>query len=167
MTTQILTPRLSPSGPLIGSPPGLVGGGANVPGRTWLAQGAGEVRNVPGAAAAAIPGLDAVAVDLKPGTTGYRYDVEVDTSTFGTGGSYSINVAASTDNGATYTVIYTPQGNLLNAGEGRLHLTNFSNPNAVTINKLAVLLQRNAAAGADLTYAPAQSSLRIREWSTS
>lgn len=165
-TPQTYTARLSPSGPLIGNPPGLVGGGAAVPGRTWIAEGSGAPANVPGTAVGSINGLDAVPVDIRPGTSGYRYDIEVDTVTFGTGGNFVINVAASTD-GVTYAVIYTPQGTLLNSGEGRLHLTNYSNPNAAPITKLKVLLQRGVAAGADLTYDPGESSLRVREWSTS
>jgi hypothetical protein len=163
------TSRLSPSGPLIGNPPALVGGGAAVPGCLWLAQGTGSSEvpyvNVPNPAAA-ITGLEAVPVDLKPGTTGYKYDIEVDTATFGTGGGFTMNLAESTD-GVTYTVIYTPQGLIDNTGEERLHLTNYSNPHATSIKFVKAIVSTSQVAGGALTYAPLSSSVRIREWSKS
>lgn len=166
MTINTYAARLSPSGPLIGTPPGQVGGGSTVPGRVWLAQGSGEEHQVPGTAAGSITGLDAVTVDLKPGVSGYRYDIEFEAPTFGTGGGFALNVAESTD-GINYTVIYVPQGLLLFSGHSRLHITDYSNPHAVPIVSLKCLLVRDVPADASLTYIPDEASLRVREWSTS
>jgi hypothetical protein len=160
----LLTPRLSPSGSLIGSPPGLIGGGASVVGRAWIKQGAGAVINVPNPAAD-VAGTT-LAVDLRPAASGYKYDVELDCTTFGTGAGFSMNLVASTD-GITYNVIYTPQGLQTYAGECRLHLTNYVNPNALPIVSIKAIVSRSGAAGADLTYAPAETVLRIREYSAS
>lgn len=162
MTSPLLTPRLSPSGSIIGNPPGLIGGGATVPGRVWIKQGTGAVINVPNPAAD-VAGTT-MPVDLRPGTSGYKYDIELDCATFGTGAGFSMNIVASTD-GLAYTVIYTPQGLQEYSGECRLHLTNFVNPNAVPIVSLKAIVSRNVAAGADLTYAPAETVIRVTEYS--
>jgi hypothetical protein len=136
-----------------------------VPGRTWLKSGTGAVINVPGPAAAEVAGTT-LAVNMLPGTTGYKYDVELDCTTFGTGGGFTMNVAASTD-GITYNVIYVPQGLQDNSGECRLHLTNYVNPNPVPIVSLKAIVARDVLASPALTYAPAQTSLRVREYSGS
>ena len=165
--TQVLTARLSPSGPVIGNPPAQIGGGAKVPGRLWVAQGAGNNANVPGAAAGDVPGLEHTTVDLQPAATGYKYDVEVDVETFGTGGGFVINLLGSVDAGANYTSMHTPAGTQDFSGGGRLHLTNVTNAAATPINRIKVQLQRNVPAAADLTYAPADCCLRVREYSGS
>jgi hypothetical protein len=131
-----------------------------------LAQGTGAVANVPGPTAAAIAGLTAIPVDMKPGATGYKYDLEFDVNTFGTASGFSMILAGSTD-GVTYTAMYVPQGLQQTAGLCRLHLTNFANPNATPIKFISGVIARDAPAGSSLTYAPVESSVRVREYSAS
>jgi hypothetical protein len=133
----------------------------------WVNQGAGAVSNVPGTAAGDLLGLESTLVDLRPGVSGYKYDIEVDSETFGTGGNFNVLLLGSTDGGSTYASLHTPSFLQEISGGVRLHVTNFVNPNATTINRLKVQLQRNIAAASDLTYAPTMSALRVREYSGS
>lgn len=159
--------RLSPSGPVIGSPPVLVGGGSSVSGRVWVAQGVGVATTIPGTAAGDMLGLEAVVVNLLPSTTGYKYDVELDTQTFGdtgTNGGYDMLVLASHDGGATYpdTLAQIPD-EMWKSGCARLQVTNVTNPNAVAIDHVKCQLKSIKAATPGFDYSPTASALRITE----
>lgn len=158
--------RLSPSGPVIGTPPVLTGGNAIVPGRVWLGQGAGAAQQVPGVAAGNVLGLESVPVNLLPAAAGYRYDLEFETNTFGvvgTGG-YFVVVLASHDGGATFPdTLATNTVELKYTGVGRVQVTNVTNPNAVPIDRIRCQLRSLAAAAGTFTYSPTASALRITE----
>lgn len=159
MTLKI---RLSPSGPEIGNPPAQVGG-SGVAGRVWGATGIGAPDQVSGPAAADVPGLEAVPVNLLATASGYRYDIECDSETFGTGGSYRVSLLGSTDNGATYPVTLAAMaGDYQWSGAARLHLYGVA-VGAANVDHVKMQLQRSLAAGADLTYAPVDSTVRITE----
>lgn len=157
--------RLSPSGPVIGNPPQLVGGNSNVDGRVWVAQGSGAAALVPGTAAGNISGLDAVLVNLLPA---YKYDVELDTQTFGdvgTSGGYDLLVLGSSDGGATYpTVLAQIPDSIDRSGCGRLQVTNVSVVN--TIDHVRCQIRSLLASGGNFVYSPAASALRITEISS-
>jgi len=159
MTLKI---RLSPSGPEIGTPAAQVGDSA-VAGRVWGKTGVGSNTQVPGTAAGDVLGLEAVVVDMRSTASGYTYDVEADTNTFGTGGLYRVAVYGSTDSGSTYNVLLMGMNaDLLDSGVCRLHhwgVLTGANP----INRVKMQLQRSIAADADLVYAPVDSTLRITE----
>ena len=161
--------RLSPSGPVLGNPPALVGGNSLVPGRVWVAQGVGNATPTPGTAAGDVLGLEAVPVDLKPGALGYRYDVEFDTQTFGdvgTNGGFAVIILASHDGGATYpdTLAQIPDS-IWKSGCARLQVTNVSNVNAVAIDHVKCQLRSLKATAGGFTYSPSSSALRITETS--
>lgn len=166
MSSTTLQLRLSPSGPVIGTPPVLTGGNSSVTGRVWVAQGVGAVADVPGTAAGDIAGLEAVLVNLLPG---YTYDVELDTQTFGdtgTNGGFDMIVLASHDNGVTYpdTLAQIPD-EIWKSGCGRMQVTNVVNPNAVAIDHVKCQLKSIKAAGGGFQYSPTASALRISEHS--
>jgi hypothetical protein len=155
--------RLSPSGPEIGTPPAQVGSSA-VAGRLWGQSGVGSNIQVPGTVAGDVPGLTSVAVDLLPTATGYRYDVECDAISFGTGGGWKLLLLGSSDNGVTFptTVIETADYSSVNVGgTGRVHHWGVALP--VAIDHVKMQLQRNVAAGAALTCAPGDCTFKIRE----
>lgn len=161
--------RLSPSGPVIGTPPVLVGGNSSVAGRVWVKQGVGAVQTVPGTAAGDILGLESVLVNLLPSTTGYKYDVELDTQTFGdtsTNGGYDLIVLGSHDGGATFpdTLAEIPD-EMWKSGCGRLQVTNVTNPNAVAIDHVKCQIKSIKAATGGFQYGPTASALRITEQS--
>jgi hypothetical protein len=154
--------RLSPSGPEIGTPGAQVGDSA-VAGRIWGQTGVGSNTQVPGTLAGDVLGLENVVVDMKPSASGYTYDVEADTNTFGTGGLYRITVLGSTDSGSTFGVsLCTMNADFQTSGAGRLHHFSVSSGLAV-INRVKMQLTRSIPAAADLTYAPVDSTLRITE----
>jgi hypothetical protein len=157
--------RLSPSGPVIGTPPVLVGGTALIPGRVWLGQGAGNAAQVPGAAAGNVLGLESVLANLLPGTTGYKYDLEFETNTFGSGNeSYVLIVLGSHDGGLTFAdTLASSPASIIWTGSGRIQITNYSNPNAVPIDHIRCQLKSGAAASGAFTYSPTASALRITE----
>lgn len=165
MTLKI---RLSPSGPEIGDPAAQVGNSA-VAGRVWGKSGVGSNVVVPGSAAGDIPGLESVPVDMKPTSSGYQYDLEADSNTFGTGGLYRIAVYGSTDSGATFPVLLMSinpggigGGDYLLSGAARLHHWGFES-GANTINRVKMQIQRPTGQDNALTYAPADSTIRITE----
>jgi hypothetical protein len=167
MVMNPLQMRLSPSGPVIGNPPVLVGGPSNVAGRVWVAQGAGAAQQVPGTAAGDALGLESVVVNLLPAVAGYKYDLEFETNTFGdlgTNGGYDMIVLGSHDNGATYpdTLASNPDA-IIRTGAGRLQVTNVTNPNAVPIDHVKCQLKSIKAAAGGFTYSPTASALRITE----
>jgi hypothetical protein len=95
---------------------------------------------------------------------GYRYDVEVDTVLFGTGGNFTLTVLGSSDNGVTYTGVGGFGSNLVQAktGCGRFH-------NVEVLGKfdhVQVSLSTSDAASADCQYVPALTALKIREYTT-
>jgi hypothetical protein len=158
--------RLSPTGPEIGTPPTLLGM-SDVAGRVWGFQGTGtDLTNVPGTGEGVIPGLSAGVVDLKPSTSGYRYDIQASTNTYGTGGGYIMTVYGSTDGGTDLFPhvlvglpdIYEYSGVALLRKYSALPVTVTQ-----TINRVKVTLERNVAADANLQYVPADSALVIRE----
>lgn len=161
--------RLSPTGPEIGVPPAQLGN-SDVAGRIWGFQGSGSnLANVPGTGEGIIPGLDACVVDLKPSTSGYRYDIQASTNTFGTGGGYIMTVYGSTDAGSTFPVVIATLLDPYESSGVALIRKYLPLPVAVTatINRMKVTLERNIAAGTDLQYVPSDSALVIREISAS
>lgn len=163
--------RLSPSGPVIGTPPVITGGNSSAAGRVWVAQGSGIATKVPGTAAGDMLGLESTLVDLKPGAQGYSYDVELDTQTFGdtgTGGGFDLIVLGSHDGGNTFpdTLAQIPDS-MWKSGCGRLQVTNVQNPNAVSIDHVKCQIKSLIApsGGTNFVYAPTASALRITETS--
>lgn len=152
--------RLSPSGPEIGTPGAQVGDSA-VAGRVWGQTGIGSNAQVPGTTAGDVPGLENVVVDMKPSASGYTYDVEADVNTFGTGGLYRIAILSSTDSGSTYSTLTNMNADFEKSGAGRLH--HFSIAPGVAVNRIKMQLVRSIPAGADLTYAPGDATLRVTE----
>ena len=168
--------RLSPSGPVIGTPPALTGGNSDVLGRVWTAQGSGVNTPVPGTAAGDILGLESTVVDLKPAAVGYSYDVELDVQTFGPVGSgeggpggYDLVILGSHDGGLTFpdTLASIPVGvdRLIVSGCGRIQVTNVTNPNAVDIDHVKCQIVSALATDPGFTYSPTSAALRITETS--
>lgn len=152
--------RLSPSGPEMGQPGALIGGGNSVvPGRLWTAQGVGAALVSTPYPADDVPGLVAVAVDMK---AGYKYDCEVDAQFFGDSGHVVIILLGSSDGGATYSAIETTVAHFVNnTNSARLHKTNVVGP----YDHLKV----QVTAGDDTTcqYLPQLTALKVREYSAS
>lgn len=73
--TRTYEVRLSPSGRRLGNPPLLTGPGAT--GRQWRRHGLGATGDITSDAGSldAIPGMEIILVDIRPG---YLYDLEVD-----------------------------------------------------------------------------------------
>jgi hypothetical protein len=168
MTTDRIIPiRLSPSGPIIGAPPALVGNSAQAA-REWGKTGTGALTNVPGTAAGDALGLSSVVTDLKPATTGYQYDVYLSTNVFGAnegnGRFWKMFVDGSTDGGATFPiVIYAQTDNYNQEGAGLIRHFTFANPNAANINRVRVQLQRAVAAAITMQYDPEETTIVITE----
>lgn len=159
--TQLV--RLSPSGPEIGTPGAQVGN-SSVAGRLWGSSGTGNNAQVPGTLAGDVPGLVSVAVDLKPTTSGYQYDVECDAIGFGTGGGWKLLLLGSSDGGLTFptTVIESNDYSSVNVG-GTARVHHWGVTVASAIDHVKMQLQRNVAANAALTYSPLDCTFKIRE----
>jgi len=157
--------RLSPSGPELGTPGAQVGDSA-VNGRIWGQSGIGSNTQVPGTLAGDVPGLESIAVDLRPAAMGYQYDVECDAVTFGTGGGWKLLLLGSSDAGATFPTTVIESADYYDTyihGAGRVHHWGVTVPAA--INRVKMQLQRNVAAGGGLTYSPPTCTFKIRELS--
>lgn len=157
--------RLSPSGMEIGNPPASIGGNS-VAGREWLAQGTDVNQvQVPGTAAGDIMTMD---TDLKASNSGFKYDIQCETNTYGTGGEYRMILLGSTNGGTDgYPVALITPGasdDIFNSGTGRI--TSFGTltvPGNLAINKVKMQMQRAVPAGTGLLYVPAQTRIYIRE----
>ena len=150
--------RLSPSGPQLGNPPSQIGGGALIPGRSWVAQGRGSTRiNVPNPPAD-VAGLEAVPVNFR---AGYRYDVEVDAVFYGTSGGIEINLLASLDGGATYGAIVTTPPEI-STGSLRAHVTNVT----ATYDHLKVQVATTNPSSSSCLYQPDLTALKITEYTS-
>lgn len=153
--------RLSPSGPELGQPGQLIGGGAKYAARMWTAQGTGAdlIRNPD--PAADVPGLEAVAVDMR---TGYSYDVEVDAQFFGTTGQPKILLLGSLNSGpyvaVEETLAFSPTGH---TGSCRLHVTDLAGG---LYDHLKVQVQNLAGSEATCTYLPQLTALKVREYTS-
>jgi hypothetical protein len=171
-TDRVIAVRLSPSGPEIGTPSSVVGISAQA-GREWGKSGVGAITNVPGASAGDALGLESVPVDLRPASSGYQYDVFLSTNVFGasetTGRFWKMAIDGSTDGGATFAVpIYAQPQAYNHEGAGLIRHFTFSNPTALTINRVRVQLQRTAVpASASMTYDPTETTIVITEISPS
>lgn len=173
--------RISPSGPVVGSPPVLVGG-ATQDGRVWRyrGDGSGGVINLPGDGPSnPIPGLSALTVDLK---SGYNYDLEVDVWAQGAGRqqlrkdtqlpmkvgpgipSYLIGVLfsrATPGTGGVSQLQYTFDV----VASGRLHalLSGYTDDD---YTQMLVWVQRmTGTPGSDLIYNPGQCVVNLTEYS--
>jgi hypothetical protein len=155
--------RLPPSGCELGSPGALVGGGSSViPGRLWTAQGTGDNQVQTPDSSTDVPGLEAIAVDMR---TGYKYDCEVDAQFFGTTGTVQITLLGSL-NGGGYTIIGSsypnnPSGRTYSK---RLHFTNIAGG---LYDHLKVQVINTAGAQATCTYLPKLTALKVLEYTTS
>lgn len=166
-TDRQIPVRLSPSGPIIGSPPTLVGISSQA-GREWGQTGSGALTNVPGTAAGDAAGLSSVVTDLRPGTTGYQYDVYLSTNVFGAnegnGRLWSMFISGSTDGGLTFPIsIYAQPANYNQEGAGLIRHFTFSNPSASNINRVKVQLQRAVSASTSMQYDPEETTIVITE----
>lgn len=172
MTTDRIIPiRLSPSGPIIGTPPSVVGNSAQAA-REWGKTGSGGITNVPGTSAGDVLGLSSVVTDLKPATTGYQYDVYVSTNVFGenegNGRLWRMHIQASTDAGATFPiVIYDQPEDYNQEGAGLIRHFTFANPTATNIDRVRVRLQRAVSASTSMQYDPEETTIVITEISPS
>jgi hypothetical protein len=156
--------RLSPSGPEIGDPPSQIGGtDTSVAGRQWRIQGVGsDAVQVPGTLAADVNGASG-AVDLRKTSSGYKYDIECDATSYGTGGNWNAIVLGSTDGGSTYAVTLATHAHLnLYSGTMRVHATNVQ-VGADNITNVKVQLEQNVGANNSHTYYPQEVSVRITE----
>ena len=174
MTNQLFAQRISPSGPLLGSPAVLVGGG-QIDGRCWRAQGSGDSRQIPAAIPPvpsfavwpSVPGLEMVPVDFR---TGYGYDFSLDIVASGADEApaqqYQIIALMSEDG-----IIWTPFGgrsvNCFDVrADGRYHFIYF--PQFYPAWTLVrIVLFNNGAATPDLTYLPSLAVLTIQEFTSS
>lgn len=173
MTNQLFSQRISPSGPLLGSPVALVGDG-QIDGRCWRAQGAGDPAPIPQVTPVLspndlfpVPGLDMVPVDFQ---SGYGYDIAVDLVANGAidaaEQTYIVSVQVSVD-GVDWAPIISRAVNCFDTlANGRLHTIRMpSTPNLAW--KFARVVLNNAAAVATpptLLVVPSLCSLVIQEF---
>ena len=173
MTNQLFSQRVSPSGPLLGSPPALVGDG-QIDGRCWRAQGSGDPTPIPQVTPVLSPddlfpvaGLDMVPVDIK---AGYGYDIAVDLVADGAveagEQSYILSVQLSID-GVSWAPVTSVAVNCFDLlADGRLHTIR----SAGILNqpwKFARVVVNNAAPVAEpptLLLIPDLCSLVIQEF---
>ena len=171
MTNQIFGQRVSPSGPLLGSPPALVGDG-QIDGRCWRAQGVGDPVNIPVRPDPAdpntwlpIPGLDMVPVDFQ---NLYGYDIAVDIVAGGSdevsAQSYVIWVLLSLD-GVSWVPRFVRNVNCYYVrADGRLHVV--AVPQGWGAYKFArvVAYITGREPSQNLTYLPNLAVLTIQEF---
>lgn len=171
MTSYLTEKRIPPSGPVFGSPPVLIGGPSQENGRAWRQMGSGPTINMPGSENTnpVVPGMSSIVVDLK---AGYFYDLDIDIGADGAEQGeedppgrqqYIVLVYVSPDGGTTWTML--PGATIWCEdfrATGRMHRLVTS---AADYNLARVFCQSVAPTSDQLLLRPAQSVLRIQEYS--